>query len=227
MKIFEYLPLLSSIKQLFINEKNDHSDKQILLNWAKKLAILQLQQAALSPSRSLLDSLIKDKADIIAIIVRLNALFDASNTQNKQDLQQFHQIVEHFYQQLNQLDHTYTEPKRQALWHSQVSSDEPPKLKTGKEEETETGKEKETDEEKKIDEENKPNYIPKHADDANTMDTGKRQETHSNSLSNSLSNTQKHSTDGSIHNIEINQADPLPHKNESLFLKQLFDDIDV
>ncbi|WP_298769924.1 hypothetical protein [uncultured Shewanella sp.] len=189
MKIPEYLPLLSSIKQLFSNEDKHHPDKHILLNWAKKLAILQLQQSAQSPSQSLLDSLIKDKADIMAIIVKLNALFDASHINNKQDLQQFHQIVEHFYQQLNRLHHTYTELERHTLWRNPLSTHES----------TITLKAKTHD---------KQDGMP-----STPSSTSSLTATENTSVLSKVSGDSSH--------------DENAHKNESLFLKQLFDDKDI
>ena len=96
LKIPDYLPLLTTIKQLFKDDLNTNTqDKDWLINWAQKTAILRLQLNGKAVSAALLDSLQQDMALIMPIIIKLNGVKGAA-----QWVGPLHTEVVDFYQQL-------------------------------------------------------------------------------------------------------------------------------
>ncbi|MCL1124969.1 hypothetical protein [Shewanella surugensis] len=116
IEIPKYLSLLDTIKQLFQNEKTEKTDKNDLLNWAKKIALLQLQVTSQSVSQILVNSLIHDSTQIMAINIKRHNQLNSSNEAERQHLNQFHLLIEHFYQALNQLSPTYTDEDISQQW---------------------------------------------------------------------------------------------------------------
>lgn len=118
INIPEYLTLLSTIKQLFQNKETENSDKTLLYSWAQKTAQLQLQVTSQSVSLTLLTSLIHDSTQIMAINIKRYNQLGTSNEADKQGLNQFHLLIEQFYQALNQLTPAYTDEEIANRWRS-------------------------------------------------------------------------------------------------------------
>ncbi len=224
MVIPEYLPLLSKIKQLFIHEEYMPSDKKKLILWANKLAILQLQQNTQSLSQALVESLIKEAAEVMTIIISLNTQFDRTNNPNKQNLTEFHQIVEDFYQQLSQLTQIYTETQRQALWvksqqTKQTNNDQSPSLLDTKE------KQKDIPEQDNNDFQETRKGIQSPPPELNAASTPWDENSTMTPPLSSLNKSRNQSLPNT-HRAHHSQSEPY-QKKESFFLKQIFDDKEV
>ena len=121
----EYLSLLALIKQLFTQQDELTEQKQQLIEWAQRVKLLQLQSVGDGVSATLVSDLEQQMPQMIVLAVELSqkdispALIEA-----------LQQEIELFYQQVKQIDKTYSDEQLLENWqgvatnHKQAQSEE-------------------------------------------------------------------------------------------------------